>query len=673
MELVFCDCRKMEGRDDDRLQLVLRASKEGIWDWDLIRKTIYYSPRVYRFMGYRKGEMPNMFEKREEFMDAESVAAVNEALRRVEQEGEDLFAAEPRVQTKRGDWKAFRVRGTPVRDELGKVIRIAGSLIDISKRKQAERELAEERHLIQTLLDNIPMNVYFKDTDSRFVMANLPTAQKMGLSSAEEMLGKSDADFFSEEHARHARQVEREIMETRVGVEGLTEHEKWEDREDTWVKSTKRAWVDGDGKVRGTYGVTIDISKLMRTREKLEKVTTELNQQNGRIEEEREKMRLIFDNVPLHVYFKNRDHEFVIANQAIARWFGFDSPEKLYTKTDRDIFSKEHWSKAEADEIKIMETGEPIVGTIERETWSGKSDTWVMTSKYPWRGSEGEIVGTFGVSTDISDLMVAQQALERSAERFEKKNRQTAEELQLAREVQLALLPGEFPETSGEAGVMNFYRLYEPAGELTGEFFEVLPLGDGRVGFLMGEVFDKGVRSALIVSMLRGLIEKEMGSAGDAGAFLTGLNKGFARLLVDSSYPVRATAFYGMVDLERSKIQLASAGHVNPLAVFEDGVRQIVPPEQACGPPLGEGERTRYQFIEASLTGLRRLICFTEGLRGATNSLGREFGVTRMLEAVERGGELPKVMERLAESVKEHEGSEAFPNAICLLGWEITK
>lgn len=662
----------MASRDSDRLQLVLRASKEGIWDWDLVQGTIYYSPRVYRFMGYRKGEMPNLFENRSQFMDPESVAAVDEALRRVVQEGEDLFAAEPQVKTKRGDWKAFRVRGTPVRDDLGKVIRIAGSLIDISKRKKAERALAEERHLIQTLLDNIPMNVYFKDTHSRFVMANLPTARKMGLSSAEEMLGKSDADFFSGEHAGHARQLERQIMETGVGVEGVTEKEKWEDREDTWVKVTKRAWVDGDGTVRGTYGVTIDISQLMRTREELEKVTAELNQQNSRIEEERERMRLIFDTVPMHVYFKNLDHEFVIANQAIAKWFGFDSPEKLYTKTDRDIFSEEHWRKAEADERRIMETGEPIEGTIERETWSGKSDTWVMTSKYPWWGSDGEIVGTFGVSTDISDLMTVQQELEQSAGRFEKKNRETAEELKLAREVQLALLPDHFPLTSGAAGVLRFYRLYEPAEQLTGEFFEVLPLGKGRVGFLMGEVFDKGVRSALIVSMLRGLIEKEMAVAGDAGAFLTNLNTGFSRLLLDSSHPARAAVFYGVVDLNESRIQLASAGHVNPLAVFEDGVRQIVPPEHACGPALGVTGGTQYRFVEASMEGLRRMICFTGGLRATTDRQGRAFGVTRMLEEVERGGELSKVIARLAEAVKKYEGSAQFPNAICLLGWEIT-
>ncbi|MFT6861525.1 MAG: sigma-B regulation protein RsbU (phosphoserine phosphatase) [Akkermansiaceae bacterium] len=658
---------------EDRLQLVLRASREGIWDWDLVEGSIYYSRRVYRFMGYRKEDMPNLFEERREHMDEASVAAVDEALRRVVQEGEDLFAVEPRVKTKRGDWKSFRVRGTPVRDELGKVIRIAGSLIDISKRKEAERMLEEERHLIKTLLDNIPMNVYFKDQESKFVMANLPTAQKMGLDSPEKLVGRSDADFFSRAHANHARRVETEIMASLRGVEDLTEHEKWDQREDTWVKSTKHAWLGSDDKVRGTFGVTIDISELMRTRAAQEQVTTQLNAQNQLIEEERERLRLVIDSVPLHVYFKNLDHEFVIANRAIAKWFGLERPDELYDKSDRDIFSNVHWQQAEADEKRIMETGEAIVGSIERETWAGKKDTWVMTSKYPWRDSEGAIVGTFGVSSDISDLMVAQANLRKLAGTYEKKNREMAEELELAREVQQALLPDDFPEICGGGVSLQFYRRYEPARILTGEFFEVVPLGPDKVGFLMGEVFDKGVRSALIVSMLRGLIEKEFGSAGDAGAFLTGLNLGLSHLLVDSGHEVRATAFYGVVDLSEATIQLSVAGHVNPIAVFDDGVRQLVPPENACGPALGLAESTTYGAVTAPVKGLRRMFCFTQGVKEARNQDGVEFGVTRMLGEIERGGEMEKVMERLSGAVREFCGDEVFRNAICLLGWEVTR
>jgi len=663
----------MATRREDRLQMALRASKEGIWDWDLVAKTIYYSQRVYRFLGYRKEEMPHLFEDREGHMDEESVAAVDEALRRVIQEGEDLFAVEPRVQTRKGDWKWFRVRGTPVRDELGKVVRIAGSLIDISKRKEAERELAEERHLIKTLLDSIPMNVYFKDKDSRFVMANLPTAKKMGLESPDELLGKSDADFFSDEHARPAREDELRIMKTGEGMLDLTEHEKWEDRADTWVKSTKNAWIGHDGKVRGTFGVTSDISELMRTREEQEKITAQLDEQNKLIEQERQQMRLVIDSVPLNVYFKNRDHQFLLANRAIAEWFGYDKPEDLYDLTDRDIFSEEHWSEAEADEDRIMETGEPMVGSIERETWGEKRDTWVLTSKYPWRDSRGEIVGTFGVSSDISDLMRAQRKLENLAETFEEKNREMADELALAREVQQALLPAEFPTLKSEKGALNFFRLYRPASDLTGEFFEVLPLGEDRAGFLICEVVGQGVRSALIVSMLRGLIEKQRAQADDAGNFLTGLNEGMAHLLVESGLGIRATAFYGVVDLGAGKIQLSLAGHVKPIAVFEDGVRQLVPPPHASGPALGVSEETKYGSVVAPLKGLRRMICFTAGLKEARNAEGEEFGVTRLLETVERGGDLNRVLDRVAGLVEDFSEGDEFRKAICLLGWEITR
>ena len=67
------------------------------------------------------------------------------------------------------------------------------------------------------------------------------------------------------------------------------------------------------------------------------------------------------------------------------------------------------------------------------------------------------------------------------------------------------------------------------------------------------------------------------------------------------------------------------------------------------------------------------MICFTEGFQNTSNVEGEQFGVTRMLEEVERGGDLDRVMERLAESVKNFGGSQEFKNAICLLGWEITR
>lgn len=664
----------MASWNDDRLELALRASKEGVWDWDLEKGSISYSRRALRFFGFRRDHAPNVFAERKGYMDEESAAAVDEALRRVCQEGEDLFAVDSRVKALNGKWKWFRVRGTPVRGSLGKVIRIVGSLIDISKRKAAEEALGEERALIKTLLDSIPMNIYFKDPESRFVMGNLPTALKMGLSSPGELLGKTDYDFFSAEHADHARAVEKAIMATKVGFSDVTEQEKWEDREDTWVKTTKRVWMGPTGEVRGTFGVTSDITDLMRTRAEQERMALELHALNSRIEEERQRMRLVIDGVPMNVYFKNLDHQFVIVNHAMADWVGCREPEELYEKSDRDFFSEEHWRAAEVDEKRIMETGRPFIDKVEKETWSGKEDTWVMTSKYPWRNSEGVVMGTFGVSSDVSDLVLAQQELKAKAATLRKKNLEMAEELNLAREVQQALLPDEIPEFSRDGEVLKFSKLYRSAPDLAGDFFEVVPLGPDKAGFFICDVAGQGVRSALIVSMLRGLIEKQISSAESPGDFLTGLNEGLNHLLVESGVEIHATAVYGVVDLGKGVIQLSVAGHPNPVAVFEDGVRQLVPPGGVRGPALGQEPGVVYQSVTAPLEGLCRMICFSNGIQKATNTEGEEFGVSRIIGIAERGGPMPRVLEQLSKSVlKFSEGKGEFQSALCLLAWEIEK
>ena len=83
-----------------------------------------------------------------------------------------MIAVEARIRTNEKEWKYFRVRGIPERDPEGNPIRMVGSLIDISKRRFAEIALAEERSMIDLVLDNVPVNVYFKDCESKFVRAN---------------------------------------------------------------------------------------------------------------------------------------------------------------------------------------------------------------------------------------------------------------------------------------------------------------------------------------------------------------------------------------------------------------------------------------------------------------------------------------------------------------------
>jgi phosphoserine phosphatase RsbU/P len=118
------------------------------------------------------------------------------------------------------------------------------------------------------------------------------------------------------------------------------------------------------------------------------------------------------DTIPDRIYFKDRDSRFVRNNAAHARSLGAASPEDCVGKTDRDFFSREHAERARADEQEIIRTGEPIIAKIERLTMLDGKQGWASSTKMPWRGPDGTIIGTFGLTRDITTAKDATDRLE---------------------------------------------------------------------------------------------------------------------------------------------------------------------------------------------------------------------------------------------------------------------
>jgi two-component system, sensor histidine kinase and response regulator len=140
---------------------------------------------------------------------------------------------------------------------------------DASQRRQAELALEQERSLLHALLDNIPDSIYFKDTESRFVRISRSMAEKFKLPDTSSIIGKTDADIFTSEHADKARQDELAIMHSGHPIVAKVERETWPDREDTWCSSTKMVLRDSRGAPVGTFGVSRDITELMHVEEQL--------------------------------------------------------------------------------------------------------------------------------------------------------------------------------------------------------------------------------------------------------------------------------------------------------------------------------------------------------------------------------------------------------------------
>ena len=120
------------------------------------------------------------------------------------------------------------------------------------------------------------------------------------------------------------------------------------------------------------------------------------------------------ENVPDAVYFKDRESRFIAASTSIARHFGCTSPEELIGKTDFDFFADEHAQWARADEEDIISTGESLIGKLEKETWPDGRITWALTSKMPLHDDTGAIIGTFGISKDVTEQKQMEQDLERA-------------------------------------------------------------------------------------------------------------------------------------------------------------------------------------------------------------------------------------------------------------------
>src|SRR5207249_4725570 len=119
----------------------------------------------------------------------------------------------------------------------------------------------------------------------------------------------------------------------------------------------------------------------------------------------------LLDNIPDNIYFKDTQSRFTKVGQALGKKFGLQNPEEAVGKTDFDFFTPEHAKVAFDDEQFIIRTGQPIIGRTEKETWHDGRVTWGLTTKMPFRDKNGKIIGTFGVTKDITQLKETEKEL----------------------------------------------------------------------------------------------------------------------------------------------------------------------------------------------------------------------------------------------------------------------
>ncbi len=308
---------------------------------------------------------------------------------------------EYRFQHKDGTYRWMRDEMRLITDALGNPAEIVGYWIDITERKRAEAALIEERHLLHTLMDNLPDSIYFKDGASRFVRINKALAKGFGLSDPAQAVGKTDFDFFTDEHAQAAFADEQEIIRTGQPMLAKEEKETWPDGRETWVSTTKMPLRDAAGNIIGTFGISRDI--------------TDRKQAEEALRESQEMFQKAFQASPdIMVLHSLSEGRHIDVNESFLRLVGYRR-EELVGRTAMDLGL--WWDLAQRNEYLRVLRKQGRVRDLEIcvRTKSGETRTLLLSAEVIEIAGQDSVVA---IGKDITERKQTEEALRASEQRY---------------------------------------------------------------------------------------------------------------------------------------------------------------------------------------------------------------------------------------------------------------
>jgi PAS domain S-box-containing protein len=294
----------------------------------------------------------------------------------------------------------------------GKPVSTRGIFRNVTERKRAEEALRRSEQFNREVIASAREGVIVYDREFRYRVWNHFMEELSGV-PASQVLGKQGFELFPHLREQKVEPLLRRALEGEVVHSGDMPFRVPLTGKSGWVSSVFNPHFAPNGEIIGVISIVRDITERKRAEEALI--------------EERHLLHILMDNLPDHIYFKDRESRFIRINKAVAKWFGLGDPAQALGKTDFDFFSDEHARQAYADEQEVIRTGGPIEAIEEKETWPDGHETWVSTTKMPLRDAQGHIIGTFGVSRDITARKRAELELQKAKEDAEAANRAKSE------------------------------------------------------------------------------------------------------------------------------------------------------------------------------------------------------------------------------------------------------
>ena len=247
-------------------QATTEISQIGSWEYSLETEQLSWCSMTKQIHEVPENYVPNVSEAIEFYKQGYSRNKISMLFHRVLQEGTS-FNERLQIVTQKGEERWVAAGGKAIKKD-GRIIKIFGTFQDINQQVLAEKRTKESEQLLTTLIDNLPINVFIKDKDSRKILVNKAECTYLNV-SPDELIGKTDFDLYDEKIAKISRDEDLEVMRTLKPMLGEETINVRKDGSITHFLTSKIPLTDLDGKAYGLIGMSMDITNLKQKEEQL--------------------------------------------------------------------------------------------------------------------------------------------------------------------------------------------------------------------------------------------------------------------------------------------------------------------------------------------------------------------------------------------------------------------